>query len=799
MTTDTVPKQVALHHAGNWTVGGMAKGAGMLAPSLATMLCVITTDAVADAAALDHALRSGQRPDLRPARRRRQLLDQRHRAAAGLRGQRRSRRARTNSTTRVLRVCDDLCAQLQADAEGVTKRVVVTVTGAADEADALTAARVVARDSLVKTALVRLRPQLGPRACRGRDGAGPAGPGADQRVVQRIPGVRRRRRGAGRARCRPVRRRYRGDDRPRCRRRRAPRSGPPTCRTRTSKRTRRTARDFCDVAGVTIHTTKADVLAAALPWLKALHGKIVVVKYGGNAMTDDALQAAFAADMVFLRNCGIHPVVVHGGGPQISAMLKRLGIAGDFKGGFRVTTPEVLDVARMVLFGQVGRELVNLINAHGPYAVGITGEDAHLFTAVRRSVTVDGVATDIGLVGDVEKVNTAAVLDLIAAGRIPVVSTIAPDIDGVVHNINADTAAAALAEALGAEKLLMLTDVEGLYTSWPDRDSLVSEIDVAALTQTAADAGGGHGAEDRGLHARGRWRCAERTRHRRPCRALRAGRAVHRRRSGNEGGARMSLQQRWESVMMNNYGTPAVALASGDGAVVTDVDGKSYLDLLGGIAVNVLGHRHPAVIEAVTTQLNTLGHTSNFYATEPGIALAEALVGQLGGRGPGLPLQLGHRGQRGRLQDQPADGPHQNRCGAGRLPRPDDGIAGADRPARQTGAVRSAARRRRARAVRRCRRVGRSRRRRDRGGLPRADHGGGRRRRPARRLPGGRPRAVDDTRRAAGPRRGADRDGPHRNVFRPSARRHHPRRRHPRQGPRRRPADRCLHRGRSCR
>ena len=228
---------------------------------------------------------------------------------------------------------------------------------------------------------------------------------------------------------------------------------------------------------------KAQVLASALPWLKQLHGQIVVVKYGGNAMTDDTLKAAFAADMVFLRNCGIKPVVVHGGGPQISAMLKKLGIAGDFKGGFRVTTPEVLDVARMVLFGQVGRELVNLINAHGPYAVGLTGEDAHLFTAVRRSVTVDGVATDIGLGGDVEYVNAESLLDLIAAGRIPVVSTIGPDVDGVVHNINADTAAAALAEALGAEKLVMLTDVEGLYTDWPDRSSLVSEIDTAALTQ----------------------------------------------------------------------------------------------------------------------------------------------------------------------------------------------------------------------------------------------------------------------------------------------------------------------------
>lgn len=228
---------------------------------------------------------------------------------------------------------------------------------------------------------------------------------------------------------------------------------------------------------------RAQVLADALPWLTALHNQIVVIKYGGNAMTDDTLRHAFAADMVFLRNCGIYPVVVHGGGPQITAMLQRLGIPGDFKGGFRVTTPEVLEVARMVLFGQVGRELVNMINAHGPYAVGITGEDARLFTAVRRQVSVDGVSTDIGLVGDVQQVNATAVSDLIAAGRIPVVSTLAPDAEGVVHNINADTAAAALAGALGAAKLLMLTDVAGLYTRWPDRDSLVSEIDTDTLTQ----------------------------------------------------------------------------------------------------------------------------------------------------------------------------------------------------------------------------------------------------------------------------------------------------------------------------
>ncbi|MFF0533495.1 acetylglutamate kinase [Nocardia amikacinitolerans] len=226
---------------------------------------------------------------------------------------------------------------------------------------------------------------------------------------------------------------------------------------------------------------KAHVLAGALPWLQKFRDKIVVVKYGGNAMIDDELKRAFAADMAFLRTVGVHPVVVHGGGPQISAMLKRLGLQGEFRGGFRVTTPEVMDVVRMVLFGQVGRELVGLINAHGPYAVGISGEDAGLFTATRRTVDVDGEATDIGLVGDVTEVNPDAVLDLIGAGRIPVVSTIAPDADGVVHNINADTAAAALAEGIGAEKLVVLTDVEGLYTDWPDRSSLTSRIDAVEL------------------------------------------------------------------------------------------------------------------------------------------------------------------------------------------------------------------------------------------------------------------------------------------------------------------------------
>jgi acetylglutamate kinase len=226
---------------------------------------------------------------------------------------------------------------------------------------------------------------------------------------------------------------------------------------------------------------KAAILIEALPWLERFHGTTVVIKYGGNAMVDPALQAAFAADMVFLRYAGIKPVVVHGGGPQISAMLQKLDISSEFRGGLRVTTPEAMDVVRMVLVGQVGRTLVGLINQHGPFAVGLSGEDARLFTAVRRQATVNGEAVDIGQVGDVATVDAAAIDDLIAAGRIPVVASVAPDADGVVHNVNADTAAAALAIALNAKKLVVLTDVPGLYTDWPDTGSLTSEITAADL------------------------------------------------------------------------------------------------------------------------------------------------------------------------------------------------------------------------------------------------------------------------------------------------------------------------------
>lgn len=229
--------------------------------------------------------------------------------------------------------------------------------------------------------------------------------------------------------------------------------------------------------------SKANTLIEALPWLAQYAGKVVVIKYGGNAMVNDELKQAFAEDIVFLRRCGVRPVVVHGGGPQISAMLERLDITSEFKGGLRVTTPEAMDVVRMVLVGQVGRELVGMINAHGPFAVGMSGEDGGLLTAKRKGVVVDGEDVDLGLVGDVASVNPAAVLDLIEAGRIPVVATVAPDKDGAVHNVNADTAAAALAVALGAERLVMMTDVAGLYADWPSSTDVITQITASELCQ----------------------------------------------------------------------------------------------------------------------------------------------------------------------------------------------------------------------------------------------------------------------------------------------------------------------------
>ncbi|GAA2345129.1 acetylglutamate kinase [Streptomyces cuspidosporus] len=227
---------------------------------------------------------------------------------------------------------------------------------------------------------------------------------------------------------------------------------------------------------------KARILIEALPWLTRHHGKTVVIKFGGNAMVDEELKAAFAQDVVFLRHAGLRPVVVHGGGPQISAQLDRHGLVSEFKAGLRVTTDEAMDVVRMVLAGQVQRELVGLLNRHGPLAVGMTGEDAHLMSATKHFAEIDGEQVDIGRVGQITEIDTGAVQALLDDGRIPVVSSIARSADdGHVYNVNADTAAAALAAALGAETLMVLTDVEGLYADWPNSDEVISKLTASEL------------------------------------------------------------------------------------------------------------------------------------------------------------------------------------------------------------------------------------------------------------------------------------------------------------------------------
>jgi acetylglutamate kinase len=228
---------------------------------------------------------------------------------------------------------------------------------------------------------------------------------------------------------------------------------------------------------------KAETLIESLSWLQDFHGKVVVIKFGGNAMVDEELTRAFAQDMAYLRFVGIKPVVVHGGGPQISSKLAQLGIETEFRSGLRVTTPQVMQVVRDVLRNQISSNLASLVELAGAKALVLSGEDSNLFKAEKISTDHAGNSLDVGLVGEVTQVNPRVVLEALAAGVIPIISTVAPDTTGELLNVNADLAAASLAVALGAEKLLLLTDVAGLYSDWPNKDSLISEIRVAELSK----------------------------------------------------------------------------------------------------------------------------------------------------------------------------------------------------------------------------------------------------------------------------------------------------------------------------
>ena len=228
---------------------------------------------------------------------------------------------------------------------------------------------------------------------------------------------------------------------------------------------------------------KAETLIESLDWLREFHGRIVVVKFGGNAMVDEQLQLAFAQDMAYLRFVGIKPVVVHGGGPQITARLAEIGIESEFRAGMRYTDEKTMMVVRDVLRNQISKNLANLIEESGAQTVVLSGEDDSLFRATKVKGQTSEGEVDLGLVGEVKTVNPRAVLQALDQGKVPVISSVAPSNSGQLLNVNADLAASALAIALGADKLMVLTDVPGLYANWPEKDSLLSEISVEELTE----------------------------------------------------------------------------------------------------------------------------------------------------------------------------------------------------------------------------------------------------------------------------------------------------------------------------
>jgi acetylglutamate kinase len=228
---------------------------------------------------------------------------------------------------------------------------------------------------------------------------------------------------------------------------------------------------------------KAETLIESLDWLRQFHDKVIVIKFGGNAMVDKELKRAFAQDIAYLRYVGIKPIVVHGGGPQITARLAELGIESEFRGGMRVTDEKSIPVIRDVLRNQIGTELASLIEKAGASAQVLSGEDENLFKAVRVQVETKEGPVDIGLVGEVRSVNPRAVLNALENSVVPVISSLGPNVEGQLLNVNADLAAAALAVAVGAEKLMVLTDVQGLYSDWPNKDSLISSISVEELRE----------------------------------------------------------------------------------------------------------------------------------------------------------------------------------------------------------------------------------------------------------------------------------------------------------------------------
>lgn len=236
---------------------------------------------------------------------------------------------------------------------------------------------------------------------------------------------------------------------------------------------------------------KANILVEALPYIRKFHGKTIVIKYGGHAMVNAELKKAVMQDIILMKLVGMHPVLVHGGGPEITGMLERLSIKSDFVGGLRVTDAQTMEIVEMVLVGKINKEIVALINRLGGKAVGLSGKDANLIMAqkklgIRRDEAGQCEQVDIGFVGDVEKINPDLVQNLMAEGYIPVVSPVGVGRAGESYNINADYVAGALAASLRADKLILLTDVQGIFEDFKDRDSLISELKTFEIPQKIA-------------------------------------------------------------------------------------------------------------------------------------------------------------------------------------------------------------------------------------------------------------------------------------------------------------------------
>ncbi|MFM8349952.1 MAG: acetylornithine transaminase [Actinomycetales bacterium] len=374
-------------------------------------------------------------------------------------------------------------------------------------------------------------------------------------------------------------------------------------------------------------------------------GDLIVVKYGGHAMTDANNRDAFVRDLAAVLRSGTNVVLVHGGGPQIDATLTALGISSTFERGLRVTTAEVMDVVQQVLLGSVQPDLLTRLGDAGVAAIGLSGANARLLQS-------DLLDPDLGLVGGTPVVDVDALHEVLQAGFLPVVSSLAANrdftgeaADRPLLNVNADMVAGAIAAAMGARALVVMTNVAGIYANWPDQDSLLTDVTLADLNALLPSLQDGMIPKLAGcLHALQSGVPEAYVVDGRPVGAL--GRCL----AGQGDGTRIrgadaelvapgdserpmpavEWSTHWSAVMMHNYATPPIRLVRGHGARVWDGDGNEYLDMLAGIAVNALGHGHPGLRRAVHQQMRQLGHVSNLAASDPAMGLADRILALMG-------------------------------------------------------------------------------------------------------------------------------------------------------------------------